>query len=75
MFSSKVTQKGQTTLPGAVRLRLKIQPGDHIVYEDTEGGFLIRRAQPFDLAWHAAVQKTLSEEWNSPEDAEAFSDM
>ena len=70
-----MTRKGQTTLPSVVRLRLKVQPGDQIVYEDTEGGFLIRRAQPFDAAWHSAIEKTLSAEWNSPEDAEDFGDL
>jgi len=75
MLTSKVTQKGQTTLPREVRTRLEIDPGDRIVYEDTGSGFLIRRAQPFDAGWHAAIEKTLSAEWNSPEDAEDFGDL
>jgi hypothetical protein len=47
---------------------LEIRPGDRVAYEDTEGGFLIRRARPFDAGWHAALEKTLTAEWNSPED-------
>lgn len=30
---STVTKKGQTTIPGAVRQALRIQPGDRLQYE------------------------------------------
>jgi AbrB family looped-hinge helix DNA binding protein len=32
MFHSTVTKKGQTTIPGAVRAALRIQPGDKLEY-------------------------------------------
>ncbi len=32
MFHSTVTSKGQTTIPGAIRKALHIQPGDRLVY-------------------------------------------
>jgi antitoxin PrlF len=32
MFHSTVTKKGQTTIPGAVREALRIQPGDRLEY-------------------------------------------
>jgi len=32
MFHSTVTQKGQTTIPGAVREALHIRPGDRLEY-------------------------------------------
>jgi antitoxin PrlF len=75
MLTSKVTQKGQTTLPNQVRVRLAVQPGDHIAYETTEAGVLIRKVLPFDAAWHAGIEKSLEAEWNSPEDAEDFRDL
>lgn len=75
MLTSKVTQKGQTTIPSRVRVRLDVRPGDHIAYEPTEAGILIRKVLPFDAAWHAGIEKSLEAEWNSPEDAEDFGDL
>jgi len=34
----------------------------------------LRRIEPIDLAYHAALTGTLSE-WESPEDDEAFADL
>ena len=75
MLTSKLTQKGQTTIPLEVRKRLDVEPGDHIVYETTSSGVVIRKVRQFDAAWHAAVEKSLAEEWDSPEDAEDFRDL
>ena len=75
MITSKVTSKGQTTLPQQIRVRLEVGPGDLIAYETTDAGVLIRRVRPFDAAWHSTVEKSLAEEWNSPEDAEDFGDL
>lgn len=36
--TAKITSKGQTTLPAEVRVRLKVQPGDHVRYVELEGG-------------------------------------
>ena len=72
---SKVSSKGQVTIPIEVRKVLGIQPGDFIEYEIQEGkGALLRRVSPFDAAFHHALNDTL-EEWASPEDDEAFSDL
>jgi antitoxin PrlF len=75
VHTSKVTQKGQTTLPREIRARLEVKPGDHIAYTTTREGVLIRKIQPFDAAWHSAVEKSLAEEWNSPQDEEDFGDL
>jgi antitoxin PrlF len=75
MLTSKVTSKGQTTLPRDVRQRLEVRPGDHIAYQNTDAGILIRKVRPFDVSWHAGVGKTLEAEWNSPEDEEDFVDL
>ena len=75
MLTSKVTQKGQVTLPLQVRSRLEIKTGDQIVYETTGEGFLIRKVQPFDAACHEGIQKSLETEWDSPEDTEDFSGL
>ena len=45
MFHSTVTQKGQTTIPGAVREALHIQPGDKLEYS-IEGNQAVIRVHP-----------------------------
>jgi len=76
MLTSKVTTKGQVTLPRELRERLSIQAGDTLAYEvDSNGAVMVRKIAPFDREWHAALSATLADEWNSPEDDEAFRDL
>jgi antitoxin PrlF len=50
VMTSKVTSKGQVTLPKEIREKLGIDAGDTLVYE-VEGNVLrVRKARPFDLA-------------------------
>jgi AbrB family looped-hinge helix DNA binding protein len=72
---SKVTAKGQTTIPKEVRTALEISPGDLIVWEIVrDGRAVVRRAQRWDLEYLRAVEGTLSE-WSSPADEEAYRDL
>ena len=77
MLTSKITSKGQVTLPKQIRERLQVQPGDTLAYElqASGSGVLVRKLRPFDRDWHQALSATLAEEWNSPEDEEAFRDL
>jgi len=76
MQASKLTAKGQVTIPKQVRERLRVQAGDVLIYEFQEDGrLLVRKMEPFDGGWHRALSGTLADEWNSPEDDEAFSDL
>jgi antitoxin PrlF len=45
MHQSRITSKGQTTVPQAVREALDIGPGDRISYE-LKGDFAVVRRQP-----------------------------
>jgi AbrB family looped-hinge helix DNA binding protein len=74
-MTSRITVKGQVTLPKAVRERLGVKPGDSIVYEVEGNTVRVRRAEPFDLAWHRASSKTLASEWDSTYDHENFDDL
>jgi antitoxin PrlF len=75
MLTSKVTTKGQVTLPKKIRERLHIQAGDTLAYEFQHGAVLVRKLEPFDREWHEALSATVAGEWNSPEDEETFRDL
>ena len=72
--TSRITSKGQTTIPREVRERLSLRAGDVIVYEVDQEEVRLRKQAPLDMAYLRAVQTTLSE-WESPEDAAAFDDL
>ena len=72
---SKLSSKGQVTIPKGVRKSLGLEPGDFVTYEIFEdNAVIIRRVEPYDAAYHLAVSETL-EEWGSKEDDEAFRDI
>jgi AbrB family looped-hinge helix DNA binding protein len=76
MITSKVTAKGQVTLPKEIREQLDLRPGDTLTYElQPPGAVTVRKARRFDREWYQALSNTLAEEWNSPEDEEAFRDL
>jgi antitoxin PrlF len=75
MNSSKLTSKNQATIPKEIRKKLKLKAGDQIIFEIIDNKIIsIRKAEPFDLEFAKALNKTLSE-WNSPEDDEAYNDL
>jgi antitoxin PrlF len=71
---SRLSSKGQVTIPVDLRKAIGIKSGDMVVYELQGKRVTLKRVDPFDAAYHAAVAETL-EEWNSPEDEEAFNDL
>jgi len=72
---AKITSKGQTTIPQEVRAALNVRAGDLIAWEiGSDGSARVRRVQPLDLEYLAAVQGTLSE-WHSAEDEAAYRDL
>lgn len=56
MITSKVTKRGQTTIPRRVRDALKIQPGQSLVYE-VEGDRVIMFSHPGVLASFGSLKK------------------
>jgi antitoxin PrlF len=74
MHVSKLSSKGQVTIPADIRRAMGVEPGDMVVYEVRGKSVTVKRVEPLDLAYHAAISETL-EEWNSLEDEEAFSDL
>jgi AbrB family looped-hinge helix DNA binding protein len=45
MKAYTITPKGQVTIPAEIREKLKLYPGDKIIYEDTATGVLIKPAK------------------------------
>lgn len=74
MPAGKLSSKHQITVPKEVREATGLQAGDYVAYEVRGDEVILRRVEPFDAAFHKALETTL-EEWASPEDDEAFGDL
>jgi AbrB family looped-hinge helix DNA binding protein len=74
MQVSRLSAEGQIAIPKEIREVLKLEPGDFVAYEIQSGEVILRRAEPFDAAFHKALSATL-DEWDTPEDDEAFRDL
>lgn len=74
MQTSRISAKGQVTIPRDIRKTIGVKPGDLIAYEVQGGVVTLRRVDPFDRAFHAALADTLSE-WGTAHDEEAYRDL
>jgi len=73
-LTSRISGKGQVTIPKKVRETLGASPGDLIAYEVNGTVVTLKRFGPFDAAYHTALSQTL-DEWTTAEDEEAFHDL
>ncbi len=46
---SKVTKKGQITIPKEIRRKLGIKVGDKLIFESTTQGFLLRKKESSNI--------------------------
>jgi AbrB family looped-hinge helix DNA binding protein len=74
IYQSRLSGKGQVTIPVEIREKLALEPGDIVVYEVEGDRAVLRRGEPLDLAFHAALTHSL-DEWASTEDEDAFRDL
>ncbi|MDE2058400.1 MAG: AbrB/MazE/SpoVT family DNA-binding domain-containing protein [candidate division NC10 bacterium] len=74
MLTSKLSSKGQVTIPREIRETVGLKPGDTIAYDIYDGVVTLKQIEPFDAAFHATLSQTL-DEWATPEDEEAFRDL
>jgi antitoxin PrlF len=74
MLTSRLSGKGQVSIPKEIRDALELEPGDRVGFELEGGWARLRPIAPSDQAFHDALATTLSE-WNSPEDEQAFRDL
>ena len=71
---STLSSKGQTTLPKEVRDKLGLNTGDKLIYEIEGRTVRVRKMEPFDAIYHAALSQNMTE-WGSKEDEAAFGDL
>lgn len=64
---SKISSKGQTTIPQEVRESLQAKPGDLLQYTLENGKVIIRKFTPDDVLFLKGMQAQLSE-WQRGED-------
>ncbi len=72
---SKVSSRGQTVLPKKIREHLQLAVGGIVTYQIENDRVILRRLPSFDEDYYRSLDATLSEEWSSPEDEEAFRDL
>ncbi len=73
-LTSRLTSKGQATIPVEVRKALRLKAGDNVVFEMENGKITLRRAEALDRAFLKLAESAFAE-WNSPEDEVAFRDL
>lgn len=73
-MDSRLSSKGQVTIPKEAREALGAFAGDVVSFEIADDSVVLRKVEPFDAAFHRALSVTL-DEWTSPEDEEAFGDL
>jgi antitoxin PrlF len=74
--TSKLTTKCQATIPEKIRGILDLKPGDSVTFEVTQDQrVFIRKATSIDFEFARALQVTLSSEWLSENDEEAYRDL
>ena len=65
--TTRITDKGQTTIPKELREKYGIDPGDTVVWEETEAGIVIRKVVNevgrgiwLDEGWSTEDRETLA---------------
>ena len=74
MQLSKITSRGQTTIPKQIRESIKLEAGDLVSFEIGNDCVLMRKVAAADDGFLRGLTGTLKE-WNSPEDEAAWSDL
>jgi len=74
MLASKLTIKGQATIPMQIRNKLNLQVGDKVGFTIKGQEVIICKVSPFDYNYHQALSSTLSE-WDTKDDDEAYHDL
>jgi AbrB family looped-hinge helix DNA binding protein len=74
MYTSRLTQKYQATIPRGVRDLLDLHEGDLVGFEVTDHVITLRKISPLDLEFAKALEGTLTE-WNSDDDDKLYKNL
>ncbi|OJW47228.1 MAG: AbrB family transcriptional regulator [Alphaproteobacteria bacterium 41-28] len=74
MYTSRLTQKHQATIPQDIRKLLELHEGDLVGFEIYDHQVIVRKVTPLDLEFARALENTLTE-WKSEEDDELYADL
>ncbi len=74
MIVSRLSPKGQVTVPAEVRRHLGLKPGDTVAYSIDGGRVTLTKLSRVDAAFLRASTESFSD-WNAPEADEAFRDL
>ena len=67
-LTSRITSKGQTTIPFEIRKSLHLREGDLLFYEiGADDVVRFKKLEKVDFEWAQAIESTLSE-WQGDED-------
>jgi AbrB family looped-hinge helix DNA binding protein len=72
--ATKVTSKGQATIPRKVRDFLHIEVGDSVVFAIDGDQVILRRAEPLDAGFLKLATESFVD-WNASEADDAFRDL
>jgi AbrB family looped-hinge helix DNA binding protein len=71
MEIAKISSKGQTTIPAAIRKAVHLKTGDLLAFEVEGDHLVVRKIQSSNDAYLRGIESTL-DEWSLPEDEEAW---
>ena len=71
---TKVTTKGQTTIPAKVRAHLGVKAGDWVTFVIDDDRVTLNRVEKLDAGFLKLATDSFSD-WNAPEAEEAFRDL
>ena len=74
MDIARITSKGQMTIPKRIREAAHLLSGDVMILEVEDGLVTMRKLPAGEDSYLKGVQETL-QEWNSPEDNDAWRDL
>ena len=74
METSRVTSKGQTTIPASIRKAANITSGDLLMFTTDGNQVTIMKVELPTDDYSDSISETFSE-WLSPEDEEAWRDL
>ena len=74
MELARIGTRGQTTIPKRVRMAADLSAGDTLAFEVKADHLIVRKMPVAQDAYLCALEHML-DEWNSPEDENAWRDL